>query len=36
MTQELKFEQIKDEVKALIEETLKNNLDIEYIDSEQQ
>jgi hypothetical protein len=36
MTQELKFEQIKDEVKGLIEETLKNNLDVEYIDTEQQ
>ena len=36
MTQELKFEQIKDEVKGLIEETLKNNLDVEYVDSEQQ
>ena len=36
MTQELKFKQIKDEVKGLIEETLKNNLDVEYVDSEQQ
>ena len=36
MSQEPKFEDIKEEVKSLIEESLKNHLDAEYIDSEQQ
>ena len=36
MSQEVKFEEIKEEIKTLIEDTLKKNLDVEYIDEEQQ
>ncbi len=36
MSKELKFEEIKEEIKTLIEDTLKKNLDVEYIDDEQQ
>ena len=36
MSKKPKFEEIKEEVKTLIEDTLKKHLDVEYIDEEQQ
>ena len=35
MSKKPKFEEIKEEVKTLIEDTLKKHLDVEYIDEEQ-